>query len=53
MNSRTFDNGINDEIISYYNDAINSIHQKKAEPEQVIATVAKGVEQVLTKYGVK
>ena len=52
MNSRTFDNGINDEIISYYNDAINSIHQKKAEPEQVIATVAKGVEQVLTKYGI-
>ena len=53
MNSRTFDNGLNDEIISYYNDAINSIHQKKAEPEQAISTVAKGVEQVLTKYGVK
>lgn len=53
MNSRTFDNGINDEIISYYNDAINSIHQKKSEPEQAISTVAKGVDQVLTKYGVK
>lgn len=53
MNSRTFDNGINDEIISYYNDAINAIHQKKSEPEAAIGTVAKGVDQVLTKYGVK
>lgn len=53
MNSRTFDNGINDEIISYYNDAINAIHQKKAEPEQAISTVAKGVDQVLMKYGIK
>lgn len=53
MSSRTGDSGINDEIIAYYQDAINSItSQQKVAPETAIATVAKGVEQTLVKYGV-
>jgi ABC-type glycerol-3-phosphate transport system substrate-binding protein len=53
MAARTGDKGINDEIISYYEDAINGIVEKQASPEAVIETVALGVKQVLTKFGVK
>ncbi|MBI2309575.1 extracellular solute-binding protein [Candidatus Collierbacteria bacterium] len=53
MASQTQDNGINDEIIAYYEDAINGIVEKQMTPEIVIETVAQGVKQVLTKFGVK
>ena len=53
MASRTGDKGINDEIIAYYEDAINGIVDKQMAPEAVIETVASGVKQVLTKFGVK
>lgn len=54
MSSRTGDNGINDEIISYYQDAVNSIiGAKRSSPEQALKTAALGVSQVLAKYGVK
>lgn len=53
MASKTQDNGINDEIIAYYEDAINGIVEKQMAPEIVIETVALGVKQVLTKFGVK
>jgi len=53
MAARTGDNGINDEIIAYYADAINGIVDKQMMPEAVIETVALGVKQVLTKFGVK
>lgn len=53
MSSATGDNGINDEVIAYYKDAINSIiSQQKITPEAAIATAAKGVAQVLGKYKV-
>lgn len=54
MSSSTGDNGINDEIISYYQDAINSIvGSRRSSPEEALRTAALGVSQVLTKYGVK
>lgn len=54
MSSATGDNGINDEIISYYRDAVNSIiGTKRSSPEEAIKTAALGVSQVLAKYGVK
>lgn len=53
MASRTGDKGINDEIIAYYEDAVNGIVDKQMAPEAVIETVALGVKQVLTKFGVK
>jgi len=53
MASKTQDNGINDEIIAYYEDAINGIVDKQLAPEAAIETVAQGVKQVLTKFGVK
>ena len=51
MASRTFDNGINDKIIKYYEDAINTINQGE-EPSKVLPTTAQGVQQVLSQYGV-
>lgn len=53
MAARTGDNGINDEIIAYYADAVNGIVDKQMIPEAAIETVALGVKQVLTKFGVK
>jgi len=51
MASRTFDNGINDKIIKYYEDAINAVNQGQ-DPQAVLQTVAQGVAQVLSQYGV-
>ncbi len=52
MISRTFDKGINDEIIAYIEDAINAT-VKGVSYNQAFATAAKGIEQVLTKYNIK
>jgi len=50
--SRTFDNGINDKIIKYYEDAVNAVN-KGQSIKSALATVAQGVTQVLGQYGVK
>ena len=52
MSSRTGDNGINDEIMTYYQDAVNSITRGRVDAQVAITTVAQGVRQVLIKYGV-
>lgn len=52
MSSRTGDNGINDEIMTYYKDAVNSMIRQRADAQAAITTVAQGVRQVLVKYGV-
>jgi len=49
--SRTGDNGINDKIIKYYEDAINSL-SGGASPRSALETAAKGVAQVLSSYGI-
>ncbi len=49
--SRTFDNGINDRIIKYYEDALNAI-LRGSTAEQVQPTLSQGVTQVLTQYNV-
>lgn len=50
--SRTFDNGINEKIIKYYEDAINAAN-RGTDPKSALATVANGVKQVLSQYGVQ
>lgn len=52
LSSNTFDNGINDEIIKYYEDAINAVNQGR-DPTDVLETVKMGIDQVLAKYGAK
>lgn len=49
LNSRTFDQGINDQIIKYYEDAINAT-LNGADPKTVLQTTSKGIEQVLSEY---
>lgn len=48
--SRTFDNGINDKLIKYLEDAINAVGQGTA-PTAALQTAAAGFSQVLTSYG--
>lgn len=51
LNSYTHDNGINDQIIKYYTDAVNAI-LTGSKAEEVMVTVEKGTTQVLRQYGV-
>lgn len=52
MNSATHDNGINDQIISYYTTAVNSMSTGE-DMEEILLTLEKGVKQVLRQYGVE
>ncbi len=48
--SRTLDNGLNDRLIKYYKDAINSYHQNLAQ-KNITEALSQGVNQVLSQYG--
>ncbi len=50
MASRTFDNGINDLIIQYYQTAINDLNSG-AQTDSTLETASQGVTQVLTRFG--
>lgn len=52
LTSRTFDNGLNDEIIKYLENAINSTTQGVSYT-QALETAKKGVDQALLKYKIK
>lgn len=49
LSSNTFDNGINDEMIKYFEDGINAT-LAGTDPAAVLQTVKQGVKQVLDKY---
>ncbi len=49
MASRTFDNGINDQIIKAYEDAVNSV-LKGTPPKTALDTTAKNIQQILAKF---
>ncbi len=48
--SRTFDNGINDHMIKYLEDGVNSLG-KGVSIQGALETAAKGFQQVLSQYG--
>jgi len=50
MVSWTFDNGLNDKIIKYYENAINAYNQDLAE-KNIIEDLSQGVNQILSQYG--
>ena len=52
MASRTFDNGLNDQMIKAYEDAVNSV-LKGSSGIGALETAAKNVETVLTRFGAK
>jgi len=51
MSTFTHDNGINDQIIQYYKDAVNSL-LGSGSIDQILVTLQEGVNQVLSTYGV-
>jgi multiple sugar transport system substrate-binding protein len=48
--SRTFDSGINEQVIKYYEDALNAIESGTA-PAKALEVTQKGITQVLSRYG--
>jgi multiple sugar transport system substrate-binding protein len=50
LSSRTFDNGLNDKIIKYYQDAINGLNLNKDEKE-ILAALTSGISQIFAQYG--
>ena len=48
--SRTHDNGLNDRLIKYIEDAVNSLIQGNS-PDGALTTAAQGFQQVLSQYG--
>ena len=52
MASFTHDNGINDQIIKYYEDAVNAVLSGQ-NVEKSLETTIDGVDEVLTKYGLQ
>ena len=48
--SRTFDNGLNDKLSKYIEDAVNAVGQGTA-PTAALQTAANGFAQVLGSYG--
>lgn len=50
--SRTYDNGLNDEIVTYLENAVNATAQGVSYAE-ALGTAKQGVDQVLQKYNIK
>lgn len=48
--SRTFDNGINDRIISYLKDAVNAVN-RGSTPQSALTTASRGIGEVLSQFG--
>ena len=49
--SRTHDNGINDRMIKYFEDAVNGVNSGNS-PDDVLSITAQGVSQLLSQYGI-
>ena len=49
LSSRTYDEGLNDQLIKYYEDAVNTINSGSGV-DSVIKTLDAGVTQILTKF---
>jgi multiple sugar transport system substrate-binding protein len=50
LNSYTHDNGINDQLIKYYADAVNAVVAGTKTPPAAMQTVEQGTSQVLRQY---
>ena len=48
--SRTFDNGLNDRMIKYFEDAVNAVNNQSSV-EEALRTSSQGVTQLLSQYG--
>lgn len=53
LTSRTFDKGLNDDMISYFQNAINKIVIEGADPSNVMPDLGNGINQVVQKYQIR
>ncbi len=53
LSSNTFDSGLNDEMIKYFADAINSLSLLNKPADEVISTLANGIHQLVVKYQIQ
>jgi multiple sugar transport system substrate-binding protein len=51
--SRTFDEGLNDGMSKYFGDAINSMVINNSPPDKVMPDLRNGINQMVSKYGLK
>jgi len=51
LSSRTGDNGLNDQVIKYYEDAVNAVNLGE-DPLAALTTASQGIAQILRQYGV-
>jgi multiple sugar transport system substrate-binding protein len=51
LSSRTWDNGLNDKIIKYYEDAINLVLEGE-DADEVLVTTEQGISQVYSQFGI-
>lgn len=49
--SNTFDNGLNDKMIKYFEDAVNAVNSG-VEAKKALETTSQGVSQLLSQYGI-
>jgi multiple sugar transport system substrate-binding protein len=49
--SRTWDNGLNDRMIKYFEDAINAVNTGDSSVAEALETTSSGVAQLLSQYG--
>lgn len=53
LSSNTFDSGLNDEMIKYFADAINSLSLLNKPIDEVVNTLASGIHQLMVKYQIQ
>ena len=53
LNSQTYDNGANDKIIKYYEDALNAMNTDNQPVSSVLPTVEQGIAQVSSQDGLQ
>jgi ABC-type glycerol-3-phosphate transport system substrate-binding protein len=53
LSSRTWDDGLNDNMIKYFGDAINSMVSKNQTVDQVMPSLRSGIEQLKARYNLK
>ncbi|MCD8527321.1 extracellular solute-binding protein, partial [Candidatus Woesebacteria bacterium] len=50
--SQTHDEGLNDQMIQYYTDAVNAMNSTSGNVEKALEQIAPGVQQVLSRYSI-
>jgi len=53
LSSRTFDDGLNDQMSKYFTDAVNTLAASAADTDKAMTTLRSGIDQLILKYKLK